>query len=237
MNKIIVLNNRKIAYVLERKNVKNINLRIRSNCSIYVSANNYVSDIVIEEFLQKKKDYIFFLLNKYAEITKYTDTRYSYITGESFRYLGKDLRLVVTQGNNNVSSDGVYLTLSLANVNDVVLKKKIISKWYDTQCKEKFTEIITEIYPVFKKYGVPMPKLTLREMSTQWGSCHPHKGVITLNRRLIEIPREAIQYVVMHEFVHFLYPNHSKSFYKMMSTLMPDWEERKRVLENSAHYI
>ncbi|MDR0272744.1 MAG: M48 family metallopeptidase, partial [Clostridiales bacterium] len=35
-----------------------------------------------------------------------------------------------------------------------------------------------------------------------------------------------------HEFIHFLQPNHSKKFYELLSTLMPDWRERKRILEN-----
>ena len=58
MNKAIVLNGREVSYELERKRVKNINLRIRSDCSVYVSANDRIADSVIEEFLHKKAEYI-----------------------------------------------------------------------------------------------------------------------------------------------------------------------------------
>jgi len=234
MNKSIILNGRDISYELERKKVKNINLRIRSDCSVYVSANNRVAEIVIEEFLQKKADYIISAIDKYIDIAKYSDTKHSYVTGESFRYLGKDLRLIVTQGKNGVIADGLYFSMSVTDINDNILKEKLISKWYDIQCRKVFKEIIAEIYPVFHKYGVAMPKLILRDMSSRWGSCQPKKNLITLNKRLIETPRNAIEYVVMHEFVHFIFPNHSKKFYEMLSTFMPDWKTRKKLLETIA---
>ena len=58
MIKTIDLKGRKISYNLERKNVKNINLRIKADQSICMSANCYVSDADIEDFLQSKADYI-----------------------------------------------------------------------------------------------------------------------------------------------------------------------------------
>jgi predicted metal-dependent hydrolase len=237
MNRIINLDGRKVKYELERKKVKNINLRIRSNGSVYLSANNRISESIIEKFLQKKSDCILSALDKYAEITKYTDNKYNYVTGESFRYLGKELRLIVTNGKNGINSDGVYLTLSVININNMALKKKLISKWYDKQCKKISTEIVFEIFKVFKKYKIAMPKISLRNMTSRWGSCQPKKGIITLNKRLIEIPRNAFEYVIMHEFMHFLHPNHSNKFYEMLSTLMPDWKTRKNLLEATAFHI
>jgi len=236
MNKVIYLDGRKVVYELDRKKVKNINLRIRHDRSVYVSANKKVTGNVIEEYLRKKSVYILSALDKYAEIAKYADNKHNYVTGESFRYLGKDLRLVVIQGKNSVSSDGVYLTLNVKNIKDVTLKKKLIDKWYDTQCREVSTEIISKIYQVFKKYNVTIPKLSLRNMISRWGSCQPERNKITLNKRLIETPRNTFEYVVMHEFIHFLYPNHSNNFYELLSTLMPDWKTRKSLLETTAFY-
>jgi len=111
------------------------------------------------------------------------------------------------------------------------------STWIDEfynikQCRTLFPELINEIYPIFRKYDVPEPKLTIREMTSRWGSCQPKRGIITLNKRLIETPRSCIEYVIMHEFIHFRQPNHSKAFYELLSTLMPDWKERKSTLEN-----
>jgi predicted metal-dependent hydrolase len=88
-----------------------------------------------------------------------------------------------------------------------------------------------ETYQVFKQYGVPYPELKIRYMTSCWGSCRPKSGIITLNSKLIEAPRCSIEYVVLHEFAHFIHPNHSRKFYDFVSMLMPDWKERKGELE------
>jgi predicted metal-dependent hydrolase len=233
MKKSIYLDGRKVIYELDRKNVKNINLRIHFDCSVYVSANDNTLINTIEEFLQSKSAYILSALDKYKKISKKAGNKHNYVTGDNFRYLGKNLRLVVKRGKRSVSSDGECLTLSVRNDKDTALKERLINKWYYAQCWDVSLEIIGELFQIFKKYHVAMPKLVLRNMVSRWGSCRPKRGIITLNRRLIEAPRNAFEYVVMHEFIHFLYPNHSRDFYNMLSKLMPDWKERKRVLEET----
>ena len=93
-----------------------------------------------------------------------------------------------------------------------------------------FNEILDEIYPLFIPYGVKKPVLRIRTMKSCWGSCLVNKGIITLNRKLLMKPRECIEYVVMHELCHFIYPDHSKQFYGFMEKLMPDWKERREHL-------
>jgi predicted metal-dependent hydrolase len=233
MKRIIYLDGRKVVYELERKNVKNINLRIRFDCSVYVSANDDTLINTIEDFLHDKSVYILSALDKYKKMSKSAKNKHNYITGENFPYLGDNLRLVVKKGKRGISSDGECLTLSVRNVMDTALKERLVKKWYYTQCWEVSVEIMNENYPFFKKYNFTMPKLSLRNMVSRWGSCRPKRGIITLNKRLIEAPRNAFEYVVMHEFIHFLYPNHSRDFYGMLSKLMPDWKVRKRVLEET----
>ena len=73
--------------------------------------------------------------------------------------------------------------------------------------------------------------LTVRKMKKRWGSCQPQTKTITINSQLIEAPRFCIEYVMMHEFCHFIHPNHSKDFYTLLQVMMPDWKERKKMLE------
>jgi predicted metal-dependent hydrolase len=232
----ITLNDRHVEYELKRKQVKNINLRIRADCSVYVSANKHIPLDVIEEFLHRKSEYILTAIDKYSNLAKYVQTNRVFVTGESYRYLGKELRLKVSKGMPDIHSDGVYLYLAVNDVGDSATKERLIYNWYDRQCRELFPEIVSHIHPIFSKYGVTMPKITFRAMSSRWGSCQPKRGSIALNKRLIETPRNCIEYVIMHEFIHFLHPNHSKKFYELLSTLMPDWKERKRILENGEYH-
>ena len=112
----------------------------------------------------------------------------------------------------------------------------MVTKFLDGQCHSVYSEILNELYPLFRKYGVQMPVLRIRDMETRWGSCLVRKGIITLNKRLLEAPRNCIEYVVMHELCHFIHPNHSKQFYGFLTMLMPDWKERKTILDKSATY-
>lgn len=87
------------------------------------------------------------------------------------------------------------------------------------------------IDPIVEKYGVEMPKVSVRKMKTLWGSCSVAHQAVTFNFYLIKARMPYIDYVVLHELVHFLYPNHSKHFYAFLSNHMPDWKERKFVLD------
>jgi predicted metal-dependent hydrolase len=156
-----------------------------------------------------------------------------YVSGETFYIQGRALRLKVTQASRNrIFTDGVHIFLELKDLSDCTKRQRMVSNFLDQQCRDVFGGIVQEIYPVFQKYGVAMPIVRIREMDTRWGSCLVRKGIITLNKRLLEAPRNCIEYVVMHEFCHFIHPNHSKHFYGFLSMLMPDWKERKKLLEN-----
>ena len=224
-------------YSLERKNVKNLTLHVRKDGSVYVSANTAVPDEKIDDFLISKGNFIRNAQNKFKEQEQYKPLPKQYVSGESFNIQGRALRLKVTQTNNdNVYSDGVYLFLDVRDPLDFSQKERLIKRFLDRQCKTVLGEIVEALYPIFQKYGVLPPILRIRNMDTRWGSCLPGKGVITLNKRLLEAPRNCIEYVVLHEFCHFIHPNHSKHFYDFLSMLMPDWKERKRILDESAAF-
>ena len=238
MIKTINLNGREIRYNLECKNVKNINLRIKADQSINISASVRVSDSVIEEFLRAKAEYILKALDHYAEIAKYAPKPKQYVDGESFKILGHDRRLRVVQGKRNtIESDESYITLMVKDPADLELKKKTMDRWMKNYCKEILLAVCESVYPKFQKYGVPFPELRFRNMVSRWGSCQPKRKILTFNIALIEAPLSCIEYVVTHEFTHFLQPNHSKKFYGQLVMFMPDWQERKKVLEKNNCYV
>ena len=230
-------NDKEIHYQLERKPVKNLNLRIRSDRSIYVSANSAVPIDEIDLFVISKASYISDAIERFNEMAKYKPQPKQYVSGETFYIQGRALRLQVNKAEkDSILSDGVYLYLSVKDPEDTVRKNRIVNRYLNKQCKVVFEETMNLIYPVFKKYDVCYPELRIRNMETRWGTCLAKKGIITLNKRLLEAPRTCIEYVVMHEFCHFIHPNHSKRFYSFLTMLMPDWKERKALLEKTAVY-
>lgn len=235
--RIIQIEGSPLEYSLERKNVKNLNLHVRKDGSVYVSANATVPEEKIDEFLISKGSFIRNAQNKFKEQEQYKALPKQYVSGETFYVQGRALRLKVTQtARDKIYSDGVYLFLEVKDHQDTTKKERMVKRFLDKQCKAVFGEIVEELYPVFQKYGVAPPILRIRNMDTRWGSCLPGKGIITLNKRLLEAPRNCIEYVVMHEFCHFIHPNHSRYFYDFLSMLMPDWKVRKKLLDGNAVY-
>ena len=221
-----------ISYMLERKPVKNINLRIRADQCVYVSAPKDVAAKMVDAFVVEKSAYILRALKKFKDRNRETVSENNFVNGETVKFLGRNLRLKIKNATRSkVESDESYVTLYVKDVQDADLKKRVLETWLRKKCKDEITAICKKVYPQVKKYGIAFPEIQLREMVSRWGSCSPKKGFMTFNTALIAMPVSCIEYVVTHEFTHFLYPNHSKKFYQQLATFMPDWEERKKRLE------
>ena len=178
------------------------------------------------------------MLAYYEDLAKYAPKPKQYVDGETYRIFGHDRRLKIQHGKtNNVESDESFITLTVKEVDDFQLKKKIIDKWLNNLCKDKVQSICETIYPKYQKYGIKFPKILFRNMISRWGSCQPKRCVLTFNYALVEAPVSCIEYVVVHEFTHFLQPNHSRKFYQQLATFMPDWEERKAYLEKTRAFV
>lgn len=169
-----------VEYTLERKRVKNINLRVRRDLTVAVSAPARVPRAEIDAFVQSRAEWIDKARQRLraaqAALPAHTDE-------EALAYLG---------------------------------------------------QISREIYPLFAPVLPKPPVLQVREMRSRWGVCYPARGCITLNKRLLDYPRAAAEYVVLHEYVHFIHPDHQAGFHRMMARLMPDYRARRQLLAQPA---
>lgn len=88
-------------------------------------------------------------------------------------------------------------------------------------------------YPQFAATcpGGRMPKITVRDMTTRWGSCSLKTGTLAFARRLCVAPLPAQEYVVVHEFCHFAHPNHGPGFWAAVAAVLPDYKARERLLK------
>lgn len=229
----ITYNHTIIEYNLTLKPVKNINLRVKPDGQINVSANPRIPLNKIDDFVYQNHDFIFQALKKYEtqRKEKSLETK-QYQNGETFRFLEKNLTLVLTEGEQEfVRYDDSFLYLQVQDIHDLSIKKYLISKWYHNMTLLTFQKKCDEVYEMFQSHGyqVPHPKLTIRSMTSRWGSCRPDRSSITLNSKLIMEHEKSIESVVVHEFAHFIHPNHSKQFYALVQTIMPDyryWEKK-----------
>lgn len=227
----VEIDGRRLSYRLQRKRVKNINLRIHSDGCVFVSAASRVPESTIDAFVRSKAPWIRKILERQAEAMAQRPGTLQYTEGERIPYLGGSLVLHVCPASRTQAAleDG-RLVLRVRNTADFELRSKTVEAWR----RERVTEIVTalcwEFYPCIADRGVAFPVLRFRRMVSRWGSCNPRKGVLTFSTALLGAPWASIEYVVVHEFVHFLQANHSAAFYGELTRFLPDWKVRKKGL-------
>ena len=96
-----------------------------------------------------------------------------------------------------------------------------------------FTAMSDRVYPAFAGVlGGQKPTIKVRSMNTRWGVCAMNKRQITFALQLYNMPPAAQIYVVVHEYCHFLQPNHSPAFWAEVAKLLPDWKARRELLKH-----
>ena len=228
MEKQIFWQGREISYDLQRKKVKNLNLRIHPDGRVCVSAHPRVPDAVIEQFMKSRVETICRALDRFEAARQKSEKPIAYTDGETISVLGARYRIQVRQsGKASVSLEDGALMLCVPNPDDAEQRKKVVDAFLESLCRQSVTRLCDEIYPSFASFGIAYPTLRFRRMKSRWGSCHLQKKILTFNLSLIFEPIECVEYVVWHEFVHFLHPDHSKDFYATLASYLPDWKERR----------
>lgn len=208
-----------VQYVLVYKQVKNINMRINDHGDVVVSANPIVSKKRIDDFVASKYLWIQDHRDKVQHRNEVCREDASL-----FMLFGRELKLKHLCGSvNRVWYDDNNLYIQTKKGQN---SQKLLDAFIDQQCRDVFEDIAHITRRILKEYDLPNAEIKVRRMSRRWGSCIPAKQQITLSRRLIHYPIEFIEYVVMHEFVHFIQPNHSKAFYAIIESHMKDYKQR-----------
>ena len=212
-----------ITYTLVTKQVKNINMRISSKGEVVVSANLFVPMDKIDDFVSSKVSWIV----KHQKSMQERSQK-SMIDDKHIILFGNSLKIRKTTGKyNHVSYDKDTLYVQCREQAD---PEKVIRQFLDKLCRDVFLDIATLTFRSLSDYHLEFPDVKIRDMKSRWGSCTPAKNSITLNRKLIHYPFEFIEYVVLHEFVHFIQPNHSKAFYNIIENYMPDYKTRMEMV-------
>lgn len=228
------INGREIRWVLSRKRVKNVNLRIKPDGIVYISAPSRVPISFIEDFIRKKADFIFTNIDRFASDVpepQLPEADKAYRSGDTLRYFGTDYTLSIIES----PIEGVRLGdgIMLAAVKSPERAGTVLKKFYAEKTEKLFTELNKRTYETFraKGYAVKQAELQIRKMTSRWGSCHVADRKIVMNSRLILYPRVCAEYVFIHEYAHFVVPSHSAVFYGVVADIMPDYKECVNMLK------
>ncbi len=228
----IVLGSREVTIEFERKRVRNINVRVRRDGTLYCSLPYYVAEREALAFIISKQDYLLKSLDSMVSEEKSKSLSRSYVDGEIFYVLGKPYSLRIVQGAKNICrAEAGIITLEVKDPSDYRSKYMTYEKWRRAAIRSVIIDYCNEIYPLFERKGVKQPKkITLGEYKSFWGECFAKRGELKFSYRLFEKDTELIRYVVVHEFAHFLEPNHSDRFWTIVEEIVPDYKElRKRL--------
>jgi hypothetical protein len=153
-----------------------------------------------------------------------------YVSGETHRYLGRQYRLKVIEGQpEQVKLMRGYLTVQTLDAAYTERVREMVEGWYRRQAERVFHERLEALLPRFKPIDMTQPRLAIKKMTARWGSC-TEGGLITLNLKLVQAAKPHIDYVIVHELCHLVEHNHGRRFYQWLDRMMPDWRERRRLL-------
>ncbi len=187
---------------------------------------------VIRRHLEKRASWIVRQLDFFERFQPRPPER-QFVSGETHYYLGRQYRLRIRSGDlARVRLIGRFFEMELPDTANGDKARGLMQGWYSTHARDLLSKRFYSYVPIFKRMGAVTPEIRYRRMKKRWGSC-TGKSVIMLNTELVKAPIHCIDYVIIHELCHLLYPHHNRKFYHLLGRILPDWEKRKERLERA----
>lgn len=200
---------------IKRTKRRTIGISINQDFVIKVRAPYWVRNADIESFIISNKLWI---EKKILELSRKPKPKEkNYVNGETFLFLGKEIKLCLSPGNEFILTDENELLLPALLGNNV---RDLLIYWYKKQA-EKI--IIERCKYISQKFNFKLNKIKINNAKTRWGSCSK-KGNVNFTWRLVMTPIEVIDYVIIHELVHLLHHNHSKIYWSTVKQYMPEYK-------------
>lgn len=219
-----------IDYELSYSNRKTLGIKVHPDKSVQVIAPIDTDDLEIKEKVRTKAAWILRQQDFFLSFHPITPPR-KYVSGETHLYLGKQYRLKIIQGDEElVKLNSGRLIVSIKNTDDKPKIKRLLRSWYKSKADFHFKKLFTDNIHLTRNLFDGEPQLKYRWMEKRWGSCD-RNGTIHLNLELIKAPKVCIEYVIIHEICHLAHLNHSSAFYELLGKLYPNWRETKDRLE------
>ncbi|MBD5114803.1 MAG: M48 family metallopeptidase [Ruminococcaceae bacterium] len=225
-----------ISYELERKRVKRLNLHVKRDQTVYLSIPFNTSYAYADKFVADNAAFVFDTIAKIAE-KAVINTSYTNFLGERLKIVTKpSARLGGELSSQNENVLTLFLPSDFENEAERdLLFGKSLGLWQKERARELLPKALSLAHKRFDDAGlnVPYPELSMRSMTSRWGSCAVYKNKITLNTKLVEKPFICIEQVACHELAHFIVQNHSGDFYRIMDIVMPEHREVNKILKKT----
>ena len=201
------------------------NIKVRSPIGI-------PEDVIIEKVREKaswisKK--LYHLKHRY-----YQPINREFAAGELFMYLGREYPIEINVDINinkpivTILNDKI--TVSVKNKNKEYIRKAL-ELWYRQNAKEEINKRIS-FYQKF--FSMTPSEVKVKEQKKRWGSC-TYKDALLFNWRCVMATESVLDYIVVHEMCHMVHKNHSKEYWKLVASILPDYKQREQWLKNNGY--
>lgn len=233
--KYIKIKDKNIPIIIRNyKTSKYLKLYFKANI-LYVSKPKYISMKKTMDFIQNNKDYIY---KKYTELSENKDFRVKkWEDGDTFSYQGE--RYIVKV--NTLEENKIHINFDKNNKNLILSypkelseehRKCYIDKGIKQILKNNTEFILQNKVPYWSRItSIPYSGFKVNDATSKFGSCIPSKKLLHFSSRLIMLPEDKIDAIVVHELCHIVHPNHSKNFYNLVKNYIPDYDEINKWLK------
>lgn len=214
---------------VERKPIKNTHLSVYPpDGRVHLSVPDYLTEGDVRSYVISKWEWIRTQQDEIAAQARQTPREY--VSGENHYYFGVRYRLrvsYVTSGANSVEVRGDTMTMRIRKDSTVERRAELMTEWYREQLKEYIGPLVERWAEKLEERDVTWQ---IKSMKTLWGSCNARRRSLLFNLELARVPKECIEYVVVHELTHLKIQNHSKVFEFLLGQQIPNWKSLRKKL-------
>lgn len=217
-----------LAVEVQRKSIKNIHLAVYPPAGeVRISAPLWMSEERIRLFALARLEWI----RKQRRIiqAQARETPREFLNQETHFVWGHPYLLRIEERSTapRVQLDHSTLMLHVRPGCDAEKMQETLEGWYRQILREA---ALPRVVQWQKTLGLPPVTLRIRRMKTRWGTCTPARCNILLNTELAKKPLECLEYIIVHELMHFLAPNHGSEFAALMDKHLPQWRTLRQRL-------
>lgn len=205
-----------------KTNRRSLSITITQKGEVIVHAPKRLSMDNIINFVSEKSNWI---ETKRNEILKKQEDHKDILTYNKMLFLGKQYLKYEMNGIKKVELTTSCLLCPKGLDESELLFK--IAKWYMQTAKSILAERLEYLANLMQ---LDYNSFKISNTKNRWGSCDT-KGNIKINFRLIMLPHKIIDYVLIHELSHLVEFNHSKKFYRVIESVMPNYDEARKNLK------
>lgn len=229
--------NTEIPYAIERgRRVKTVAIGVDAVEGVRVRAPADTPTSRLDAIVHRKAQWILDRQRRHEDLPPPSSPR-EFVSGETFRYLGRQYRLKLERTSDVDAQvrivEGRLIVPVATKGNTTAVTRDRLLAWYRERAAIRLPE---RVAAWSARLGLHPSSVLIREPKKRWGSADA-RGNIRFNWRIIQTPTRLIDYVVAHELVHLLHPDHTRDFWSTLGRAMPDYEVRRESLRRLGRQV